>query len=221
MFTKCKEFLILLVVLNACSTIKDSPNYQLADGQYKFRQTGIEYKKAFLHVEEDSIKIFLKEKMNEQYIPDPVKDQFFIKRSFDLDVITVPFKFRPITAGLPRQLITDFNGSVYIGYRIDRVRLIKKETPAGIKQSYRHRGLTVGGFGGLGSTSITPWTTNNQTADEYNGLVLSRGLAVMVGLNNLTVGVGVGWDYLTDRDKHIWIYQNKPWYGLTLGLNLN
>jgi hypothetical protein len=57
--------------------------------------------------------------------------------------------------------------------------------------------------------------------EEYNGMVLTRGLAFMVGINTLTVGLGVGWDYLTDRDKDIWIYQNKPWYGLTLGLNLN
>lgn len=43
----------------------------------------------------------------------------------------------------------------------------------------------------------------------------------MIGVNNLTVGVGVGWDYLTDRDKAIWIYQNKPWIGVTIGLNIN
>lgn len=42
----------------------------------------------------------------------------------------------------------------------------------------------------------------------------------MVGINNLTVGLGVGWDYVTDRDKDVWIYQNKAWYGLILGLNL-
>jgi hypothetical protein len=43
----------------------------------------------------------------------------------------------------------------------------------------------------------------------------------MLGVNNLTVGLGVGWDALTDRDKDIWTYQNKPWFGLTVGLNLN
>jgi hypothetical protein len=68
---------------------------------------------------------------------------------------------------------------------------------------------------------MTPWTTNNQMMDEYNGMVLARGLTGMVGINALTVGIGVGWDYLTDRDNDIWIYQNKPWYGLTIGLNLN
>jgi hypothetical protein len=79
----------------------------------------------------------------------------------------------------------------------------------------------MGVFGGLGSTSITPWTTNNAITEEYNGLVLSRGFALMLGVNDLTVGLGVGWDYLTDRDKNVWIYQNRSWYGLSIGLNLN
>lgn len=89
------------------------------------------------------------------------------------------------------------------------------------KQSLGHRGITAGIFAGIGSTAVTPWTTSNLITDEYNGFIVSRGLAVMIGVNELTVGIGVGWDYLTDRDKDIWIYQNKPWYGLTVGLNLN
>ena len=43
---------------------------------------------------------------------------------------------------------------------------------------------------GYRSTSITPWTTAGQTTDEYIGFILSRGLAVRVGANNLTVGMG-------------------------------
>ncbi|MFN3840039.1 MAG: hypothetical protein ACK4RF_04960 [Cyclobacteriaceae bacterium] len=68
---------------------------------------------------------------------------------------------------------------------------------------------------------ISPWTTNNQITDEYDGFILSRGLSAMAGINNLTVGVAIGWDYLTDRDKVVWIYQNKPWVGLMIGLNIN
>jgi len=216
-----KDYLILLLFLGACSTIKNSPKYQLSDGEYEFRQPGEKYKKAFVTIEEDSIRIFLDEKPKEGYIPQPFKDQYFLKRSFDVDVITIPFKYRPSTSSLPRQLTSDFNGNVFIGFRGDRFALRFNETPAGWIQSHKHRALSVGVFGGLGSTSVTPWTTNNQTTDEYSGVVLSRGLAFMVGVNNLTVGIGVGWDFLTDRDKDIWIYQNKPWYGLTLGLNLN
>lgn len=52
--------------------------------------------------------------------------------------------------------------------------------------------------------------------------VSPRGCLIDVDvMTGFKYGVGVGWDYLTDRDKGIWIYQNKPWYGLTVGLNLN
>lgn len=201
--------------------MKDSPKYQLSDGHYDFRQPGGKFRKAVVYILDDSVKIFAGKSLREAVIPEINKDQLFIKHSFDIDVLTVPFKFRPIEAGLPRQLTTEFNGNVFVGYRLDRFRVIHKETPFGWKQTYKHRGLSMGAFGGLGSTSITPWTTNNQITEEYYGFILSRGLAMMIGINNLTVGVGVGWDYLTDRDKEVWIYQNKPWYGLTLGLNLN
>ena len=64
--------------------------------------------------------------------------------------------------------------------------------PVGFRKHFYHRGITFGFFGGLGSTSVTPWTTSNQTVQEYNALILSRGLAIMVGVNNLTVGAGAG-----------------------------
>jgi hypothetical protein len=221
MFRNVIGFLLLLALLNACSGIKDLPKYQLNDGTYEFKQRPDRYKKVFVYVADDTMSIYLKEKITESFIPDRLKDQFFLKRSFDVDVMTIPFKFRPAIGNMPRQLTTDFNGNIFIGYRIDRFRISYRKTPIGVKQVNKHRGLSIGGFGGLGSTSVTPSTTNNQIADEYSGFILSRGLAVMVGVNNLTVGIGIGWDYLTDRDKNAWIYQNKPWYGLTVGLNLN
>ena len=135
--------------------------------------------------------------------------------------MTVPFKYRPATQNLPRQLAVDFNGSLFLGYRIDQYKLVFTNTPAGVVKKVRHRAITLGAFGGLGTTPITPWTTNGGTTDEYTGFILNRGISLMGGVNNLTVGVGVGWDYLTDRDKDLWIYQNKPWYGLTVSLNLN
>ena len=66
----------------------------------------------------------------------------------------------------------------------------------------RHRAITVRAFGGIGTSSFTPWTTNNGTTDEYNGFILNRGTSLMGGVNNLTVGLGIGWDYLTDRDGY-------------------
>ena len=208
-------------LISACSSVKDSPKYQLGDGKYYFRQPGEKYKPAHVYVKDDSVHIYLQDDLSKPVVPKTGQSQYFLKRSFDVDVMTVLFKYRPTASGFPRQLTADFNGQVFVGFRMDRFGFDFKKTPMGLKKSHYHRALSIGGFGGLGAASITPWTTNYQTTDEYNGLVLSRGFALMVGVNQLTVGVGIGWDYLTDRDKQIWIYQNKPWYGLTLGLNLN
>jgi hypothetical protein len=223
MFIKhCVPFLIILIsfALCCCGTLKDSPKYQLGDGTYLYKQKAEKYNKVYVVSLEDSVRIY-DEATKAEVQHTAGETQFFLTRTFDVDIMTVGFKYRPATMNLPRQVNTDFNGNVFVGYRFDRFKISYRSTPLGYRQKSSHRGVTVGGFGGVGSTAMTPWTTNNQMTDEYNGLVLTRGLAIMVGINTLTVGLGIGWDRLTDRDKHIWIYQNKPWYGLTLGLNVN
>jgi hypothetical protein len=213
--------ILIIFILSSCGTLKDSPKYQLSDDVYDYREKGGKYEKAWVYVNDDTISVISYKDRTQVLNTRSISDQFFLKRSFDVDVMTVGFKYRPATLNLPRQLTTDFNGNVYLGYRFDRFRIQHEQTPVGMKTKHTHRGITGGVFGGIGSTSITPWTTNNLITDEYNGFILSRGVALMIGLNSLTVGFGVGWDSLTDRDRSIWIYQNKPWYGLTVGLNLN
>ena len=213
---------ISCVLLFSCSTLKKLPESNLgSDYYYLYRQEG-GTTKVYVNVVDDSIEIVAARpdaKESESVVPS--NGQLLFRRSFDVDVMTVPFKFRPATQNLPRQLTVDFNGNIFLGYRVDRYKLIFIQTPAGVMKKVRHRAITLGAFGGLGTTSITPWTTNNGTTDEYSGFILNRGFALMGGVNNLTVGFGIGWDYLTDRDKDVWIYQDKPWYGLTLSLNLN
>ena len=209
------------ILLSSCAGLKNNPKNQLVDGVYWYRSEDSNYRKTRVYVHEDSIVVADYRKPADIININSSGSQLFVKRTFDVDVMTVPFRFRPSTLNVPRQLTTDFNGNVYIGYRLDRFERSSKMTPFGTNQHFTHRGITAGVFGGVASSSITPTTTNNMLSDEYDGFVLTRGLALMIGLNSLTVGIGIGWDYLTDRDKEIWVYQNKPWYGLTVGLNLN
>ncbi len=210
-------------LISSCSTLNQLPESQLNDDHYHFRQPGGgRLKKVYVDIEEDSVTIIHGEE-NAASIK-PIRsdaDEIFLKPSFDIDVMIVPFKFRPTSLGFPRQLTAEFNGNIFFGYRVDRFRIHRTKTPTGVLKQTRHRAMTAGVFGGLGAASITPWTTNQRTTDEYSGFILSRGVALMFGVNNLTVGIGIGWDALTDRDKDIWIYQNKAWYGLTLSLNIN
>ncbi len=215
-------FFILIGLFTSCGSFKKIPESELTDDYYLFRQQGERYTKVYVHILQDSLAIIpLNTTIGQVITSKPGKDQFFLHRSFDIDVLTVPFKYRPSSKGFPRQLNTEFNGNVFLGYRWDRYRIHENVTPAGMRKRLQHRAFTFGTFGGFGTSSVGPFTTNYLITDEYNGLILSRGLSAMVGLNKLTVGLGIGWDYLTDRDKDIWIYQNEAWYGLTLSLNLN
>lgn len=211
---------ILIAGLLACGCVgfKNSPKYQLQDGYYKFHQKGEKPARAYVTLENDSIRV-LSENSSVKIVRG--RDEYFIRKSLDVDAISMAFKYRPRSQGFQRQLNTNFNGNIYMGYRVDRFWLDFKQTPAGVKKQLYHRAFTIGAFSGIGSTFVSPWTTQNKITDEYDGLILSRGLAAMAGINNLTVGVGLGWDYLTDENKKIWIYQNKPWIGLSIGLNIN
>jgi hypothetical protein len=217
-----RSFIVLIVcslLSYSCTTTNVLPKYQLGSDYYSFRQSGAKPVKVFVDVSGDSVKILPVDKNS--LVIDPTKDKFFIHPSFDVDILVTLFKYRPAIQNLPRQLTTDFSGNIFLGYRIDRFRVRKIETPAGQIKKIQHKAVSIGAFGGLGSTDINSWTTNQATTDEYHGLVLCRGIALMFGINSLTVGVGFGRDYLTDRDQDNWIYQNKMWYGLTLSVNLN
>ena len=194
----------------------------MKSGEYWVRTPNHEPLKAYLQVGEDSITVYESKPDGTYGVPTSLSNNsVMIDRSFDFDALSIPFKLRPTKANFPHQLNSDFNGNFFLGFRSDRYRTQLVKTPAGIQKDIRHKAYTVGAFAGLGTTFVSPWTTDYRSTDEYQGFILSRGVSAMAGFNNLTVGVGIGWDYLTDRDKDIWIYQNKAWYGVTISLNLN
>jgi hypothetical protein len=208
------------LILYSCSSTSNLPAYEFGNNYYTLRQPGAKPMKVYVDISEDTMKV-TPVGTNIATV-EPSKSQVFIRPTFDVDILITLFKYRPATEGLPRQLTTDFSGNLFMGYRLDRFKITSVRTPAGsISKRTYHTGVSLGAFGGIGSTAVTPWTTAQGTMDEYTGLVLCRGFALMFGVNRLTVGIGIGRDYLTDRDKSIWIYQNKPWYGLNLSVNIN
>ena len=175
--------------LQSCATLRDSPKYQLSEGYYAFRQTDSKYRKAYIKPEDDTLKIYpISGEPSFSLVP--YKDEYFRTNSFDIDVMTILFKYRPQGPMIPRQLNTNFNGNVFMGYRVDRFKVDFERTPAGQKKSFLHTGLTVGLFGGIGSTAINPWTTANQITDEYDGLYSQGVLQLWLGLTLLPLGWG-------------------------------
>jgi hypothetical protein len=210
----------MALLQQACGSLRHPPKYELGTGYYKFKQEGSKFKPVFVETTEDTVHIY-PEFEDEKISIIPTRDEVFQNTGFDVDLTTAIFKYRNAQENLPRQLNYEFNGHLYLGYRIDRYQVHYSKTPIGFVKNSVYHGITFGAFGGLGATAVTPWTTNYQMMDEYHGLIVTHGFATMVGLGRITSGLAIGWDYLTDRDKAIWIYQGTPWFGIIFGLNIN
>jgi len=225
-----KNLLILMLgsfFLVNCSTLQNNAKYELSDGKYNLKSEKLRYK-CYVENNNDSIVIHPLMGGNETQLfltKSAISSQkyLFKKSSFDIDVMTVLFKIRPsIKNILPTQLNSSFNGNIYLGHRTDIYQIKYKTNP--IKKAYRqinHYGFSGGGFVGLGNGAINPSTTNNKISSDYEGLILQKGFAVIIAVNKLTIGTSIGIDNLLGQNKSVWIYQNKPWFGLMLGLNLN
>ena len=233
-------FLILCIaaLMFSCKALQESPKYKLTDGVYHTK-SGNKRELVFVENTEDSILVYNLNVEGKEKIPKhfflrkpaslpkdksstTIQESRYWKRSFDLDVLTIPFKYRPAIDSFPRQLSNHLNGALYLGYRSDTYNLAYDVNPIGkISQRIAHFGISAGVVTGFGVTPVTPWFTRNAVNIEYDGFIWSKGLAVMFGVDKLSFGLFVGVDHLLDSNKEVWIYQGKFYTGLTLGLNLN
>lgn len=228
---------LMLLLCNSCFVFKDNAKYAFTDGLYQQKILG-KSKVYVLHVDEDTLAVIPVSKIGDSVVFEPKKrinytptlrrmkgkkmDNAFYKPSFDVDIITIPLKYRPSQNDLPNQLITSFNGALYCGYRIDEYRIEYKKTPLHTYKQYsRHLGYSGGWFVGIGSSTINQQFINIDNFEyEYEGVNLVTGACVNMATDGLTFGVCVGFDHLLDKYHKSWVYQKQPWVGLSLGLDL-
>jgi hypothetical protein len=224
--------IILPCLLFGCKGLHESSKYQLNEGQYNVKTAGISGT-AYVIVSEDSVKVYPLNKpvfdsthffelAFPQRTSKPVTGKnVFIKNSFDLDVLSILFKYRPSVNRFPNQFTSHLNGAAYIGHRSDIFRILYKKTPFYYKRRIEHYGYSFGAFLGMGATAMNPWVTEDNITQEYDGFVITKGAALNMAVNAFTFGLAIGWDHLMDSNRKFWIYQGKPWAGITIGLNLN
>ena len=143
----------------------------------------------------------------------------FYRRTFDVDVLTIPFKIRPSVQSFPEQLNSNFSAALYLGRRFDYYHLkSKKKVKSNFISGF---GGGYGGFLGLGAVTMNPFVTQNAINYEYDGFVLTGGAAGIYDAKKFNLGLAVGTDFLVDKNRRVWIYHRKPWFGLLFGINLN
>lgn len=234
--------LIVLSFLSSCSSLYNTSKYEFKDGEYYTSIFSKKKSKVYVQkVDEDTIVVYpvlefkdstavqLKQKTTYTSLQKKFKDgkttHTFYKPSFDMDVMTIPLLYRPaVPGGVPNQLITNFNGAFFAGYRTDAYKVEYTRTPFNnYKQDVKHYGISGGVFLGLGSTTVDQYVLKNVYVGnlEYEGMTVTTGIGATVAVENLNFGVSVGLGFLQDKYHTDWVYEGKAFIGLTLGLNLN
>lgn len=230
--------LLVLVLCAGCSGLKEGLTHGLVDGHYRSHPVDGPAQRVYLHVADDTLTAyavtrtdagrridttaFTVHALAPVAVAGPCTTHTFVKHGWDLDLMYVLLKYRPATAGVPPQLNTDLNGSLYVGYKTDRYTLACDRDPLGHHHRVvRNVGFDVGGFLGIGATTMNSSVTQEPIAIEYTGMVLTGGVGVFTTIGSLGFGLTGGVDHLLDEYGPRWIYQHRPWLGLAIGVNLN
>ena len=171
----------------------------------------------------DTLQLLYPRTDERRYVAQPTYTNWTFKRNeVDIDVFTLPFKIRPAQGNLPAQLNANFNAALYIGRRFDLYSFRSKQiTPTYRVRQLRSRGFGYGVFTGLGAVYINDFVTKTPIGIEYEGIVVDVGVAAIYDARVFNVGLAVGLDHLMDQNRDRWIYQQRPWFGILFGLNLN
>ena len=223
----------LIGLLTSCNTFEKASTHGLNSGYYKLKTENKNAQNVYLDVTNEQIDVYhhiKRQPDKKQFLTIPLNTtdsivfspMVFKKQSLDVDITSIILKYRPSVYGLPAQLTTDLNMALYVGWRYDYYHIMSKRDPLG--RSYHkisNRGYDFGFFAGPGTTLISPFTTQNKRTDEYNGMIIQTGIAGFIESNVASFGLAVGYDYLMNPDRKIWIYTNKPWVGFVVGIALN
>lgn len=221
------------LIFTACNTFEKASTHGLNSGIYTFETKREKAQKVYVDVTDENLDVYRLTKNQPEkrlFLTIPFKPtdslmvypMVFKKQSLDIDITSVLLKYRPSVYGLQAQLTTDFNLALYAGWRFDKYKLINKRDLLG--KGYHKiisRGYDFGVFAGPGATLISPFTTQNKRTEEYSGLIIQSGFAGFIETNSASFGFAIGFDYLLNSDREVWIYTNKPWVGFVVGIALN
>lgn len=226
---------IVLITLAGCTPLDKIYSHEFSDGYFRLKSQKKGTESVYVKLKGDTIKVFNVARVNGIRNPDtaspksvlissvnpenPLFNSTFRKTSVDIDLSTVLLKLRPSAGDVPQQLSTNVNGVFYAGFRKDYFHLKNSISELHEASSFiRHTGFDFGIFAGIGITPVNPTVTMSRTIQEYDGIVFQKGFSVFATYENMSVGLAIGFDNLLDHNRVIWIYNNKPWFGLVLGI---
>jgi hypothetical protein len=228
-------YLPALLVLTGCGSVEKIARHDYGSGYYRLRTTDAVPARVYVEVDDDSVNVYqVTGEGREKYVDtsrfqkacisivmpgDYLYNATFVRNSFDIDLTTALLKYRPPQKDVPGQLSANLNAAIYAGLRKDYFHIKSKYSPVKkLHSGIKHFGFDAGFFAGIGITPVNYTVTNYQVDLEYDGLVFEKGIAVYFGIDFLTFGFSLGFDSLLDENHKYWVYNQKPWIGLMLGI---
>lgn len=226
-----------LLLVGSCQVIRQSPKYGFSEGYYYSRLYHKKLKHIYVVPDDDSIRIYSAKKLGHpldtasapkialppNHKPAAFESYTFRKAGLDVDVLNILFKLRPALGDFPPQFNNNIlNAAFYFGRRSDIYKITYRKNPLGnYRRFITHYGYSIGLFTGFGSSRIDEYVTGNALNIQYDGFVNLLGLCASVALDKVNFGLNLGFDHLLDQNRRLWMYQGKPWLGVSIGLNLN
>jgi hypothetical protein len=234
-FRKLCLFSSVALISFGCVSVERIARHDFSSGFYQLRTRDKNHADVYITRTEDSIKVYPlitagntkapdKNAFTGSSFKDIIPGNYFYKscftnRTVDADLSTIIMKYRPERSGVPNQLNANINAAIYVGYRVNFYKLIPEKTPLMNESSYiRQTGFDAGLFAGIGITSLNPTVTADRITQEYDGIVFQKGIAAFFTFNTMSVGLALGFDNLLDANKSVWIYNQKPYIGLMIGI---
>ncbi len=171
--------------------------------------------------------------LGKYYFPESqlVPDSAIISKLKYLDIkpvlqgLTFPLKIRPkltspsLLDSFPQTVETAFSAALALGWKLSYNVFDSKENPWG--QYTNSYSFMPGIFLGVGAEDLEKTNTRNPVITfGTKAATISYGLFFVVGYNRINLGYGLGWDHAFGEGSSSWLYQNKLWHGITVGVDI-
>jgi hypothetical protein len=234
-FIRLAVYITLALMSYSCVSIEQLSRHDFDSGYYRLKIPEAKPEKVYVDLKDDSIVVYNVSVTGKTRVPDTsatlqaklgsitsgssLYHATFVNSSPDFDLSTVLARYRPGSQGVPNQLSSSLNAVLYLGMRRDFYMIKTHLSPLkAVRSNIRHIGFDAGLFAGLGITPVNPTVTNFQITREYDGMVFQKGIAAFFTIEKMSVGIGLGFDNLLDNNSKYWVFNQKPWIGLILGI---